>query len=154
MNSDHFLRKFNFNAWVNNWCSFCQGSIKEINPARIKIVQWAEFKCRSQGSISKLDLQLMFLFSFPYIHTLNVCISAWNVFNAVNCKKESEKCQFRGRVIIPGYIKSDLHNLNYYCMNVCGDLNYGHIQESLNEPMHNATFTFNPHPPTPPEKIW
>ena len=54
-------------------------------------------------------------------------------FNAENCKKESEKCQYRGTLIIPGYIKSDLHNLNDYCMKVCANLNYGHIQESLNE---------------------
>jgi hypothetical protein len=60
-----------------------------------------------------------------------------HVFNAVNCKKESEKCQYRGRVIIPGYEKSDLHNLNDYCMNVCGNLNYGHIEESIKEQFKN-----------------
>ena len=31
-----------------------------------------------------------------------------HVFNAVNCKHESDQCQYIGSVIIPGYVKSDL----------------------------------------------
>jgi hypothetical protein len=55
------------------------------------------------------------------------------VFNAVNCKHESDECQYRGSVIIPGYAKSDLDILNDYCKKACGNLNYGHIKENLNE---------------------
>ena len=39
-----------------------------------------------------------------------------HVCSMLNCKHESDKCQYRGRVIIPGYLKSDLDILNDYCM--------------------------------------
>ena len=53
------------------------------------------------------------------------------VFNAVNCKNETEECQYRD----PRLCKNDLDKINNYCMKVCKNLNsvYGHIEESLHE---------------------
>ena len=42
----------------------------------------------------------------PYLDTLCEPHSG-HVFNAVDCKHESDKCQYRGNVIIPGYVKRD-----------------------------------------------
>ena len=43
----------------------------------------------------------------------NVCDPhSVHAFNAVNCKNETEECQYRGKEIIPGYESSDLDKLN------------------------------------------
>ena len=63
--------------------------------------------------------------------------------NLMNCKHESDKCQYRGSVIIPGYAKSDIDILNDYCMKACRNLNYGHIKENLNKQFKDSRIYTN-----------
>ena len=60
-----------------------------------------DFESAETADISQLDR------ADPDLDTLCDPHSG-HVFNAVNCKHESDKCQYIGSVIIPGYVKSDL----------------------------------------------
>ena len=76
-----------------------------------------DFKPAETADISQLDG------ADPDLDTLCDPHSG-HVFNAVNCKHESDQCQYRGRVIIPGYGENDLDVLNDYFMKAFENLNY------------------------------